>query len=164
MNRTPVGALRRRCKTTLRCQLKTSIESGYSNSGIKIDKWRATPLRIRILIRTRLYDCPSNTGRSRCQTAKSRAQPRPREVTFAHAIAAWIQVVIWVEVCRSCFPLAVWRRAGTRRRLSKSIKPLFGLIHARHGRTHDAPTAPSERRRGGGQSGVGAWRTHSSPH
>ena len=39
--------------------------------------------------------------------------------------------------------------------LSKWIKP-FWLMHARHGRTHAAPPAPSERRRGGGQNGVGA--------
>ena len=43
-------------------------------------------------------------------------QPRPRDVIVAHALAVRIQVVVWVGVCRSCFPLAVWRRAGTRRR------------------------------------------------
>ena len=48
--------------------------------------------------------------------------------------------------------------------LSNWIKSLFGLIQARHGRAHTAPSVPSERRRGGGQSGAGAWRTHSSPH
>ena len=43
------------------------------------------PLRIRGLIRTRLYDCPSNPGRSRCQTAKSGARPRPRNHNRARA-------------------------------------------------------------------------------
>ena len=48
--------------------------------------------------------------------------------------------------------------------LLNGIKPLFGLTRIRHGRAQTAPRAPSERRRGGGQSGVGSWRTHSSPH
>ena len=97
----------------------------------------------------------SDSKESRMATlARSQVRARARSLGSGRSRCRNSQVM---------FPSRAWRRAGTRRRLSKQIKP-FGLMHAHHVRTtHGPPTAPSERRRGGGQS-EGAWRTHSSPH